>query len=131
MRASETGGGGELVSVCPAITRKGHRCTQVVDAGQTFCHRNDQDRAEERQLIAARGGRAGHNPLVRELHRQLEQLGEDVASGALVPYRGAVMVQAINARIRLAEFEVRMREQEDLIQRLDELERSRGGGGGW
>ena len=62
-----------------------------------------------------------------ELHRQLQTLAEDVAKGDLAPYRAAVIVQALNARIRLLETERRITEQEDLLARLDALERSRGG----
>ncbi|MDP8951957.1 MAG: hypothetical protein M3N18_06935 [Actinomycetota bacterium] len=125
------GGGGELVRVCPAITRAGHRCAHPVNGGQEFCHHHSPDLAEERQLYAARGGRARHNPtgsLTRELHQQLSQLGEDVASGKLQPYRAAVVVQALNARIRLAEFELRRLEAADLETRLEQLERGRRGG---
>ncbi len=50
-------------------------------------------------------------------------------SGKLPPYRAAVVVQALNARIRLAEFELRRLEHADLETRLELLERSRYGGG--
>ena len=49
-----------------------------------------------------------------------------VVSGELVAYRGAVACQLVNARIRLLEAERRIKEQEDLIERL---ERGRGIGG--
>jgi hypothetical protein len=67
--------------------------------------------------------------LARELHKQLVKLAEDVASGDLPAYRGAVVVQILNCRIRLVEVERRVAEQEDLLARLEELERIRGGGG--
>jgi hypothetical protein len=67
--------------------------------------------------------------LTGELHRLLEKLTDDVITGRLQPYRGAVACQLVNGRIRLIETERRVREQEDLIERLDRLERSRGGGG--
>jgi hypothetical protein len=55
-------------------------------------------------------------------------LAEDVASGELPPYRAAVIVQALNTRIRLIETERRIQEQDDLLARLEELERIRSGG---
>jgi hypothetical protein len=61
----------------------------------------------------------------------LEKLTEDVASGKLAPYKAAVIVQALNTRIRLVEVERRVAEQEELLERLDALERGRGGVRPW
>ncbi len=129
--ASERGGGGvaALLSVCPAITRKGTRCTQSVEGAQTYCHHHDPERARERSRSASRAAKAKSNPLTRSLHRQLEKLDEDVATGELPPYRAAVVVQVLNCRLRLVEIERRVEEQDDLLARLDALERGRGGGG--
>ena len=125
------GGGPALLSVCPAITRKGTRCTQTVEGAQTYCHHHDPERARERSRSASRAAKAKSNPLAKSLHRQLEKLAGDVASGELAPYKAAVIVQIVNARIRLVEVERRVAEQEDLLARLEELERSRSGGRPW
>jgi hypothetical protein len=125
------GGGAALVAVCPAITRKGTRCTQSVEGAQQFCHHHDPERARERSRSASRAAKAKSNPLARELHKQLVKLAEDVASGDLPAYRGAVVVQILNCRIRLVEVERRVAEQEDLLARLEELERIRSGGRPW
>jgi len=69
--------------------------------------------------------------LARSLHRQLEKLAEDVANGDLAPYRAAVIVQALNTRIRLIETERRIQEQEDLLARLEQLEHGRSGSRSW
>jgi hypothetical protein len=130
MMDNEQRGGGvaALFSVCPATTRKGTRCTQSVEGAQTYCHHHDPERARERSRSASRAAKAKSNPLAKNLHRQLEKLAGDVASGELAPYKAAVIVQVVNARIRLVEVERRIQEQEDLLTRLEELERSRGGG---
>ena len=120
-----------LLSVCPGITRRGSRCTQTVEGAQTYCHHHDPERARERSRSASRAAKAKSNPLARSLHRQLEKLADDVATGRLAPYKAAVIVQVVNARIRLVEVERRVQEQEDLLQRLENLERSRGGGRPW
>ncbi len=131
--ASERGGGGvaALLSVCPGITRRGTRCTQSVEGAQTYCHHHDPERARERSRSASRAAKAKSNPLMRSLHRQLEKIAQEVASGDLVPYRAAVMVQALNTRIRLVEVERRVEEQQELLARLEMLERGRGGGRPW
>jgi hypothetical protein len=117
------------LSICPAITRKGTRCTQTVEGARAFCHHHDPERARERSRSASRAAKAKSNPLARSLHRQLEKLAADVASGELAPYKAAVIVQVVNARIRLVEVERRVQEQGELLERLEDLERSRGGGG--
>jgi hypothetical protein len=127
------GGGGvaALFSVCPATTRKGTPCTQGVEGAQTYCHHHDPERARERSRSASRAAKAKSNPLARALHKQLVKLAEDVASGALAPYKAAVIVQALNTRIRLVEVERRVQEQDDLLERLEQLERGRGGAPPW
>ena len=54
-----------------------------------------------------------------------------MANGDLAPYRAAVIVQALNTRIRLLETERRIAEQEDLLARLEELEYARTGSRSW
>ncbi len=120
-----------LFSVCPATTRRGSPCTQTVEGAQTYCHHHDPERARERSRSASRAAKAKSNPLARALHKQLVKLAEDVASGELAPYKAAVIVQALNTRIRLIETERRIQEQEDLLERLEELERVRSGGRPW
>ena|SRR5215207_874026 len=125
------GGVAALFSVCPGVTRRNSPCTQSVEGAQTYCHHHDPERSRERSRSASRAAKAKSNPLMRSLHKQLEKIAQDVASGELVPYRAAVIVQALNARIRLAEVERRVAEQEELLARLEMLERARGGGRPW
>ena len=114
------------MALCAGTKRNGSPCTVSVEVEQEYCWWHSPVNAEARMQAASRGGRAKANPLTRTLHRQLEQLAEDVANGALAPYRAAVIVQALNTRIRLVEVERRVAEQEKLLERLDALERGRG-----
>ena len=117
---------------CAGSKRDGTPCTASVEEGQTYCWWHDPSYSEKRRRAASRGGRAkARPPLTRELHRQLGTLADDVASGKLKPYVAAVCVQVVNARIRLVEVERRVQEQEELLERLEQLERSRGGGRPW
>ena len=113
---------------CAGTKRNGEACTVTVEPPDTHCWWHSPAYSEERRRAASKGGKAKASPLTRELHRQLETLAEDVAKGDLAPYRAAVIVQALNARIRLLETERRITEQEDLLARLEELERIRSGG---
>jgi hypothetical protein len=116
-----------LTAKCGGFKRTGEPCTVTVEPPQLYCWWHDPSYSEERKRAASKGGKAKASPLTRELHRQLETLAEDVANGDLAPYRAAVIVQALNARIRLLETERRIAEQEDLLARLEELERIRSG----
>ncbi len=116
---------------CAGTKRNGEACSVTVEPPDTYCWWHDPSYSEERRRAASKGGKAKANPLTRELHRRLDTLAEDVANGDLAPYRAAVIVQALNARIRLVEVERRVEEQQDLLARLDALERSRGGVRPW
>ena len=118
-------------AICTATKANGDPCTLPATGQQGVCWAHDERYAARRRATASKGGRARANPLARNLHAQLEKLAEDVASGELAPYKAAVIVQALNTRIRLIEVERRIQEQEDLLTRLEELERSRGGGRPW
>jgi hypothetical protein len=56
----------------------------------------------------------------------LATLYQEVRGGAVCPKVGAVLNQILNARIRLVETEMRVREQEELEERIAALERRRG-----
>ena len=120
-----------MSAICTATKANGDPCTLPATGQQGVCWAHDERYAARRRATASKGGRARANPLTRELHAQLATLAQDVASGELAPYRAAVVVQAVNARIRLVEVERRVEEQEDLLARLDALERSRTGSRPW
>ena len=127
MASGRGGGGPYLGTKCGGFKRDGTPCAVTVEEGQTYCWWHSPAYSEERKRAASKGGKAKANPLVRELHKLLEELTAAVVAGELVPYRGAVAAQLVNARIRLVETERRIQEQEELLERLDALERGRGG----
>jgi hypothetical protein len=107
---------------CAGIKRNGQRCTTTVEPPQSYCWWHDPRNAEERRRAASRGGKAKATPVVKELHRLLESLTDRVIRGELSTAVGAVANQLINTRIRLLEYERRLREMEDLEERLEALE---------
>jgi hypothetical protein len=56
------------------------------------------------------------------LKRQLDSLYADTLSGEVEKGVAAVLAQIANARTRLLETELRVREQQELVERLEELE---------
>ena len=107
---------------CDAIKRDGGRCTVVVGLGQTHCYQHDPRRAEDRRRNASKGGRSKGNPKLTRLDRQLEDLAADALEGKVERGVAAVVNQIIGTRLRAIELERKIREQEELEQRLAALE---------
>jgi hypothetical protein len=107
---------------CSGTKRDGGQCTIIVPPSQTYCYQHDPDRAEERRLNASRAARARHDPEVREIKRLLKDLYAGVLEGRVERAAAAVANQVANTRLRAIEVERRMREAEELEERLDELE---------
>ena len=107
---------------CAGIKRDGGRCTVVVGPSQTHCYQHDPRRSEERKRNASRGGRSKGNQRLAKLDRQLEHLATDTLEGKVERGVAAVVNQIINTRARLVELERKIREQEELEERLEALE---------
>jgi len=105
-----------------------------VSGAQQFCHLHDPARSEERRRAASRAGRA--KPGSREVVKLKAELGElknDVLDGKVDRNRAAVAVQVFRTIVQVIELERRVRETDELSERIAELERSssRTGGGRW
>ena len=107
---------------CAGIKRDGGRCTAVVAPGETHCYAHDPGRAEERRRNASRGGRSKGNSEISDLKAQLKKLATGVLSGDVGRADAAVVNQILNTRARLIEIERKIREQEELAERLEALE---------
>jgi hypothetical protein len=70
----------------------------------------------------------------KDLHKLLGSLTEQVVSGELEPYPASVAGSLVGVRLRLLEYERRVKETDTLELRLEELEAALGntvGGGGY
>jgi hypothetical protein len=107
---------------CAGFKRSGERCTLEVSGQQSYCWAHDPANAEQRKKRASRGGKAKANRAIKDLHSLLEDLTDRVVDGTLETSRGAVAAQLVNTRIRLFELERRLREQQELEERISALE---------
>src|SRR5215211_6638315 len=107
---------------CAGIKRGGGRCAVVVGPGQSHCYAHDPTRAEERKRNASRGGRTRGNGELPDLKKQLKDLAAGVLDGTVDRGRAAVANQVLNTVIRTIEQERKVRELEELAQRLEALE---------
>src|SRR3954471_19252932 len=109
---------------CAGTKRDGSQCTVTVNPPQTHCWWHDPANAKARKQAASRGGRAKARSAVKGLHELLEDLTTQVVDGELSSSQGAVAAQLINTRIRLLEYERRLKETGELEERLAQLEQA-------
>ena len=121
---------------CAFIKPGGDRCGATVMRGYSTCYGHRPDLADERRRNAQKGGRqggrgrSGVGKVAGDLHALLEDLTQRVIDGNLETSRGAVANQLIGTRIRLLEHERRVKELEELEDRLDALEQAQEKKGG-
>ncbi len=106
---------------CSAFKRSGERCTLPANGQQGLCWAHDPRNAEKRRRGASRGGKGKASKVSKDLHTLLEDLTQQVIAGELETSRGAVANQLITTRIKLFEFERRLKETEELERRVEEL----------
>jgi hypothetical protein len=111
------------VSTCKATKANGEACTLPAQGEQGLCWAHDPANAEKRRRGAARGGRAKANRELPQLKALLEDLTDRVLAGDLETGRAAVANQLVNTRLRAIEVERKIREAEELEERLEALER--------
>ncbi len=117
---------------CGGSKPTGAPCERIVPASQDYCYSHDPARADARQRAARKGGRRGGRgrPLteVANLKELLGTLVERVVDRVeadedyLSPGRGAVAAQLLNTRLRAIELERKIREEDELLERIEALE---------
>lgn len=107
---------------CTGVKRDGSRCTATVEPPNEYCWWHDPANAEQRKRAAAKGGKSKPNRELAEIKARLRELAEDVMAGRVNRASAAIAGQLYNTVIRAVGVELKVREQQDLIERLEELE---------
>jgi len=107
---------------CAAIKANGERCRLDAQKKQDTCWAHSPENSEKRRRRASRGGRAKANRELPEIKALLEDLTDRVLSGELQTGPAAVANQLINTRLRAIEVERKIREAEEIEERLTHLE---------
>ena len=111
---------------CARIKDNGERCKGDAMPGADWCYSHDPARAEERRRNASRGGKRGGRGRpgqdLAQIKTRLSDLANDVLGGRVGRGDAAVVGQLLNTVIRAVSVELKVREQMDLIERLEELE---------
>jgi hypothetical protein len=94
--------------------------------GSDYCHAHHPDRAKARSRAARKGGLRGGRgrPTVelRTIEGKLEDLAADLLAGRVEGGVASVLVQIRNAQIRAIATGLRATEQEQILERVEELE---------
>ncbi len=110
------------MGVCAGITRDGSRCKASVGPGKQWCYNHDPARAEQRKRNAAKGGKAKPSRELADIKTRLSGLADRVLSGEVDRSNAAVASQVLNVYLRAVSIELKIREQQELSERIEELE---------
>ena len=110
------------MAVCAGITRSGGRCKVGVGPGEQWCFNHDPARAAERKRNASKAGKSKPSRELQDIKSRLRELAEQVLSGEVDRANAAVAGQLFNTVIRAVGIELKVKEQQFLIERLEELE---------
>ena len=109
---------------CAGFKPTGEPCERIVKASQTYCFSHDPDRAGQRKRSASKAGKGGGSKEIRGLKKQLEDLADGVLKGRIDRGDAVTVNQILNTRLRALEFERKIKETEELEERLEALERA-------
>jgi hypothetical protein len=98
------------------------QCRRIVSAEQRYCYSHDPGRAGERKRNAARGGRAKASGELGRVKARLHTLADKVEGGQMDRADAAVISQIWGTYLRAVSVELKVREQLELVERLESLE---------
>jgi hypothetical protein len=123
---------------CGFIKASGEACKALPMRGEGWCYVHHPHYEERRKRDGSKGGKRGGRgrPVVDIGHikEQLSDLYNSVLEGQVEPKVAAVAAQIANVRTRLVETEMKVREQQELEERLGALEEAlerKNGGSSW
>jgi hypothetical protein len=124
---------------CSGITQAGTACKGVPIEGSQWCYVHHPDHAEDRRRHGSKGGKRGGRGRpqaeLSDIKRRLSVLADDVLEGRQDKGVAAVASQVLNVLLRAISVETKLKEQFELVERLESLEegleQSRGRGSRW
>jgi hypothetical protein len=114
------------LSRCTAIKASGERCKGRAIEGSEWCWNHNPDHADERRRHGAKGGKRGGRGRpqaeLANIKERLSELADDVLEEKVDRGVGAVVSQILNVYVRAVSVELKVREQTEIIERLEALE---------
>jgi hypothetical protein len=122
------------LSRCTAIKASGERCKGRAIEGSEWCWNHHPSHADEHRRHGSKGGKRGGRGRPQaelgDIKRRLSDLADDVLEGRQDKGVAAVASQVLNVYLRAVSVELKAREQQELIERLEALEEDLGNKGG-
>jgi hypothetical protein len=110
------------MSRCSAIKPNGKRCKVSVPPGVEYCWAHDPANSEARRRITSKAGRSRPNRETERIKTELAKLYADTMAKRVDKGVAAVGAQIQNVRLRAVEVERKIREQEELEERMSAVE---------
>ena len=111
---------------CTAITRGGERCRGIAIDSSGYCYAHHPDHEQDRRQAARKGGKRGGRGRpqaeLAAIKQRLSGLTDDVLEGRQDKGVAAVASQVLNVYLRAVSVELKVREQTELVERLEMLE---------
>jgi hypothetical protein len=111
---------------CAGKKGDGTPCERIVSASHEYCYAHDPVYAEDRKKAASKAARSPAKSRstteIREIKGRLKDLYAAVLEGRAERAAAAVCNQICNTQLRAIELERRVREQDEMEERLDHLE---------
>jgi hypothetical protein len=107
---------------CTGIKRDNSACTATVEPPQEYCWWHDPANAEKRRRAASKAGKAKPSRELAGIKQRLSDLADDVLEGRQDRAVAAVASQVLNVYLRAVSVELKVREQQEISERLEELE---------
>ena len=108
---------------CSGSKQDGNPCERIVGASQTYCFAHDPTKAAERSRNASKAARSKPSRELAKVKEQLRGLADDVLAGTVEKDAAAVSARILGIYLRAAEQERRQLEQDEILDRLEALER--------
>jgi hypothetical protein len=112
-----------LMARCTFIKPGGERCKGVPVRGSTLCAAHHPDYRERRRAGARRGGKARSTGELAQIKSEIRTVIEAVQDMKLNRGVGAVVFQGYNTLLRAVEVERKVREVDEIEERIAAMER--------
>ncbi len=111
-----------MTSTCTATKRNGEPCTLPSTGSSGLCWAHDPANAERRRRGQSKGGKNKPSRELAGVKQRLSDLADDVLEGRTDKGVAAVASQVLNVYLRAVSVELKARDQEELVERLEALE---------
>ena len=118
------------MKLCRATKANGEPCKAPATEPSGWCWAHAPEHASRRSRMASRAAKSKPSREIRDLKKQLEDLAAGVFDGTIERGDAVVVNQILNTCLRAIEHERKIKETEELEERIEALERTQDQKGG-